>query len=119
LAHAVKGDIARPGFLTKMGSLAIVNPQVVGLEVIGDKNIRPAVAVEIGAEHAESMAGCGAEPRRKSNIAKADGSGFRQALAPEVAIQLGDAARKHIRVAVIRPTALVVAWYGGIIVQIV
>src|SRR5207245_5387749 len=52
-SHRRDGHAARGGLVLE-GAVLLVHPQAVGLAVVGDEDVGPAVAVGVGADDAES-----------------------------------------------------------------
>src|SRR5712692_7912700 len=67
LPQAVEGEAPYDRFFLE-SPILLVDPQVVRLAIVGDKNVGPAVAVEVGADHAESRTGALSEPRAQGHI---------------------------------------------------
>src|SRR5262249_43972780 len=55
-SHGVVGNAAGHGLLLE-GAVALVNPEVVGLPIVGDQDIWPTVAVEVGAKYTQARPG--------------------------------------------------------------
>ena len=55
-AHGVVGEAAPPGLVAK-SAVVLIDPERVRLRVIGHQNVRPAISVEVSADHAEAGTG--------------------------------------------------------------
>ncbi len=71
LTHPVVRDAALHRLLLERPVL-LVHPEPVGRAVVGDENVRPAVAVEVGADHAQARPRQPAQARRLGDVLEAD-----------------------------------------------
>src|SRR5205823_1901318 len=103
LAHAVVGEAARHGLLLER-AVALVDPQVIRFAVVGNKDVRPTVAVEVGAENAETRPRRPAEARLQRDVLEPDRAWGGAGGAAPIVIELGDLASERARPAVIKAT---------------
>src|SRR5207244_666752 len=85
------------------------------LPVIGDEDVRPAIAVKIGAQHAQSWPRQPAQSGAQRYILEAHAL----AVAAEVAVKARDRAGEGAGVTVIRPPAQTGAAERGVVIDIV
>ena len=52
-AEAIEGDAASDGLILEC-SIFLIDPKMIGLGIVGDENIGPAVSVEVGADDAKT-----------------------------------------------------------------
>src|SRR5207253_3847175 len=71
-AQAVVGEASLHRFLLER-SVALVDPQVVGLAVVADEDVGPAIAIEIGTENSQARTGLLAQAGFQGHILEADG----------------------------------------------
>src|SRR5437660_1254290 len=76
---------------------------MIGLAVVGDENIRPAIAVEVRAQDSKPRPDREAEPRRLRSILKPQPRPL--AIATTIAIQAGDRTLKVRRMAIVAAVA--------------
>src|SRR6185503_3333912 len=57
-------------------SIALVNKKPVGLTVIRDKNVRPPIPIEVGAENSQGRSSPPGQPRGDGHIGKAHSTAF-------------------------------------------
>src|SRR5690242_19803201 len=72
LAHGVASDAPHGGFLAER-AVALIDPEMVRFAVIGNEDIRPAVAVEIRTEDSKPGAGETAQSGLHCDIFEPDG----------------------------------------------
>src|SRR5207248_8683911 len=72
LPQTIEGQAAHGGFFLER-PVFLVDPQVVRLFIVGDKNIGPAVAIEIGADYPESWTRKLAKSRFQGYVFETDG----------------------------------------------
>src|SRR5262249_11702357 len=75
LAHRVVSHTALHGLLAER-TVMLVDPQAVRRAVVGDENVGPAVAVEVGAHHAQARTGERADARGFGYVFESHTCGF-------------------------------------------
>jgi hypothetical protein len=73
--------------------VVLVDPQVIGCSIVGDEDIRPAIAIEVGAHHPQSGSGSGGQAGRDCHVLEAHALAGRPNA--QVAEQPGDLSRKR------------------------
>ena len=101
-SHGVAGDPARQGFLLER-AIPLVDPEVIGLAVVGDHDVGPAVAAEVAAEDAQAGTGGQCHADLDSDILETDGIRRDRPGAAQVAKKFRDGAEKRRRAAEVPP----------------
>src|SRR6185437_939555 len=118
LSHRVESDTARESLLLE-NAVLLINPQVIGFAIVGHEDVRPTIAIEVGAQHAERRTTRAFKPRRSGYVLKANPWRLAAVGTTEVVIKVSGDAGKAPGMAKIECAVKESARHRGIVSDVV